>query len=284
MAKYIANKQINGKEVNDLKDFNGMGDAIWNFISSVYKAKWDFLHTDNNTNTLRTKISSKFTLRTTPIKNNNKKEIAKPVLVSIEKASPPPPLPAKSKTEINTILKYFKENKTTTNPSKLTKSYAQASKQTPSTSEILKIKESFPALNTNQIDWVNNIVKGNPKPKPHIQMTTKGPSRKQVIVPISIDNNNLFIKNSTAHVTNINRLLRNAKSEVAVDFIRSDPIGLVIVTNKVAIQSDLQIIDQYIKKSEDINELQVEEPRLPQSKSYLKIISIHFFPNGRTQE
>jgi len=115
-------------------------------------------------------------------------------------------------------------------------------------------------------------------------MTTKGPSRKQVIVPISIDNNNLFIKNSAAHVTNINRLLRNAKSEVAVDFIRSDPIGLVIVTNKVAIQSDLQIIDQYIKKSEDINELQVEEPRLSQSKSYLKIISILFFPNGRTQE
>ena len=43
--------------------------------------------------------------------------------------------------------------------------------------------------------------------------------------------------------------------EIAVDFIKSDPIGLVIVTNKVAIQSDLQIIDQYVKKSEDINEL-----------------------------
>ena len=282
MAKYIANKQVNGKEVNDLKNFNGMDNAICNFISLVYKAKWDALHTDNNTNTLRTKISSKFTLRTTSIKNNNKKETAKPVSISIEKAPPPPPLPAKSKTEINTILKYFKEKKTTMNPLKPTKLYTQASKQTPSTSKILKIKESFPALNANQIERVNNIVKGNPKPKPCIQMTTKGPSRKQVIVPISIDNNNLFIKNSAAHVTNINRLLRNAKSEVAVDFIRSDPIGLVIVTNKIAIQSDLQIIDQYIKKSEDINELQVEESHLPQSKSYLKIISIPFFPNGRT--
>ena len=79
---------------------------------------------------------------------------------------------------------------------------------------------------------------------------------------MSNDNNNSFIKNSTTHVTNINRLLRNAKSEVVVDFIRSDPIGLVIVTNKIAIQSNLQIIDQYIKKSEDINELQVEEPCL----------------------
>jgi len=167
---------------------------------------------------------------------------------------------------------------------KLTKSYAQALRQTTSTSEVLKIKESFPALNANQIDRVNNIIKGNPKPKPHIQMTTKGPSRKQVVVPMSNDNNNSFIKNSAFHVANINKLLRNAKSEVVVDFIRSNPIGLVIVTNKVASQSDLQIISQYIKKLEDINELQVKEPRLPQSKSYLKIIGIPFFPNGKTQD
>jgi len=115
-------------------------------------------------------------------------------------------------------------------------------------------------------------------------MTTKEPSRKQVIIPMSNNNNNSFIKNSATHVTNINRLLRNAKSEVVVDFIRSNPICLVIVTNKVAIQSDLQIIGQYIKKSEDINELQVEEPCFPQSKSYLKIIGILFFPNDKTQE
>jgi len=179
MVKYITNKQVNGKEVNDLKDFNGMGDAIWNFILSVYKAKWDALHMDNNTNTLRMKISSKFTLKATSSKNNNKKEIAKPVPVSIEKApSPPPLLPAKSKTEINTISKYFKGNKTMTNSTKLTKLYTQASKQTASTSKVLKIKESFLALNANQINRVNNIIKGNPKPKLHIQMTTKEPLRK----------------------------------------------------------------------------------------------------------
>ena len=115
-------------------------------------------------------------------------------------------------------------------------------------------------------------------------MTTKGSSRKQIIVPMSSDNSNTFMKNSFTHVSNLNRLLRNAKMEIAVDFIKSDPIGLVIVTNKVAIQSDLQIIDQYAKKSEDINELQAKEPRLPQSKSYLKITGIPYFSNGRTQE
>jgi len=169
ISKHIANKQVNGKEVNNLKDFDGMGDAIWNFISSVYKAKWDTLYMDNKTNTLRTKISSKFTPRVTTNRNNNKKEFAKPVPVFIKKAPPPPlPLPAKSKTEINTISKYFKSNKTTSNSIKPTKSYAQALRQTASTSKVLKIKESFPALNANQIKWVNNIVKGNPKPKPRI--------------------------------------------------------------------------------------------------------------------
>jgi len=100
---------------------------------------------------------------------------------------------------------------------------------------MLKIKKSFLALNAKQIDQVNNIVKGNQKPKPHIQMTTKELSRKQIIVPMSNNNNNAFMKNSVAHVANINRLLRNVKSEVAVDYIRSNPIGLSIVTNKVAL-------------------------------------------------
>ena len=43
LAIYILNKQVNGNAVNDLGDFDGMGDAIWNFISAVYGAKllWD---------------------------------------------------------------------------------------------------------------------------------------------------------------------------------------------------------------------------------------------------
>ena len=95
-------------------------------------------------------------------------------------------------------------------------------------------------------------------------MTTKGLSRKQIIVPMSIDNNNSFMKNLATHMMNINKLLRNAKSEILVDYIRSDPLGISIVTNKVSLQSDLQIIDQYMKNSEDINALQVNEPQLPQ--------------------
>ena len=46
LAKYIQGKQVNGNKINDLSEFDGMGDAIWNFISSVYESKWDTLFTD----------------------------------------------------------------------------------------------------------------------------------------------------------------------------------------------------------------------------------------------
>ena len=38
MAKYISNKQTKLSKANDLIDFNGIGDAVWNFISSIYKS------------------------------------------------------------------------------------------------------------------------------------------------------------------------------------------------------------------------------------------------------
>ena len=50
-------------------------------------------------------------------------------------------------------------------------------------------------------------------------MIIKGSSRKQVIIPMSCDNNNTFMKNSFLYVTNINRQLKNTKSEVLVDYI-----------------------------------------------------------------
>jgi len=284
MVKYITNKQVNSSHANDLKKFDSMGDAIWKFISSVYETKWDSLYTDNKTNTLRSKISAKFTPRSAPIRNNIKEKTHTPIPVSIKKVPPLPPLSAKTKSEVNRISKYFKPTSNKPNMDKPTISYAQASRQSPSTFDVLKIKESFPALNTSQIDRVNNIVKRNSKPKPRIQMTMKSPSRKQIIVPMSRDNSAAFLKNSSAHISNLNRLLGNAKTEVIVDFIRSDSIRLVIATNKVAVQSNLQIIDQYVKKSDDINKLQVEESCLSQSKSYLKITGILYFPNGKSQE
>ena len=290
MAKYIKGKQSDDNNINELKDLDGMGDAIWNFISSVYESRWDSLLTDQGTNSLRKKISAKFTPRIPHPTGNSKRDVPKPTPVTINKAPPLPPLPAKSKKEINTISKYFRKIDSSgnngINPSsnQTSKSYAQATNKSISTSEVLKIKEAFPALNANKVDQINSIVNGQSKPKPRIRTTTKGPSRKQIIVPMSSDNISSFIKNAPSNVANLNRELRNAKTDVLVDYIRSDSTGVVIITNKVAHQSDLSIIDRFVKNSTDINALQVEESRLPKSKSYLKILGIPYFPHDNSQE
>jgi len=223
MAKYITNKKVNPKSANKLKDLDGIGDAVWNFISSVYQFSWDSLYTDNKLKTLREKISAKFTPRIAPSPNSkNNKLVPKTVPVSINKVLPLP-LPAKSAKEVNTISKYFQNQKPLNDKSKdglkPARSYAQASKNNVSIAEVLKIKKTFPTLNMAKIDQVNNIVNGTSKPKPRIQTTTKGLSRKQVIIPMSKDNVDTFIKNSSLHVSNINRQFRNAKSEILVDYI-----------------------------------------------------------------
>ena len=289
MAKYIRNKKVNDVQANDITEFEGMGDTIWNFISLVYEAKWDFLYTDHSTRTLRSKISLKFTLRTPPAKSNGNKEIPKSNLVTINKAPLPlPPLSTKPKKGINTTPKYFQSknqlDKNKTPSGKLGKSYAQAIKPLVNTSDVLKIKEAFLSLNAKKIDQVNNIVNRQSKPRSHIKMTTKGPSRKQVIIPMSAENVLSFMKNSSTNVANINKQLRNVKTDILVDYIRSDSNEITIVMNKVAQPSDLTIIDQFVKNSSDLNALQVEEARLPKSKSYLKIIGISFYPHANSQE
>ena len=288
MAKYISNKKVNPKSSNDLNDFDGIGDTVWNFLSSVYQSSWDSLYTDNHSKSLREKILAKLTPRVVP--SSSSKTIKNPNPVTINKALLPPPLPAKTKKEVNIISKYFLPNKPSVNnnvngnSNNSSKSYAQTTKTSNNTLEVLKIKEMFSSLNAQKVDQVNNIVNGQAKPKPHIKMMTKGPSRKQVIISMSRENINSFMKSSSLHVANMNRLLCNAKSDILTDYIRADPIGITIITNKVSQQSDMAIINNYVKSLNDINSLQVDEPRLPKSKSYLKIIGIPFFLHANSQE
>ena len=121
----------------------------------------------------------------------------------------------------------------------------------------------FLSIGAKKIDQINKIIKELPKLKCQINMMTKGPLYKQVIFPISSNYRVKFMKNSAIHVANLNRNLKNSKSEVLVDFIRSDPVGITIVTNKVSQASDLITIENYVKNSESINLSQVDMPCLP---------------------
>ena len=94
MAKYIANKQVNLAKSNNLEDFKGIGETIWNLISLVYQSKWDSLIVGKNANFLKKKISDKLTPRIIPPANHNNKIADKSIPANIEKILPP--IPAKS--------------------------------------------------------------------------------------------------------------------------------------------------------------------------------------------
>ena len=85
IAKYITNKQVDSSKVNNLEDFIGIGKVVWNFISTVYKANWDTLHTDNNSTSLKRKIMAKFIPKIQPTMVKNNKAFSKLSPVSIEK-------------------------------------------------------------------------------------------------------------------------------------------------------------------------------------------------------
>ena len=134
----------------------------------------------------------------------------------------PPSIPAKLPKEVNEISKFFKKNPSFNVNKKL---YAQVSSNGSNSSstnmarETLKIKKAFPSLQNKKIEQIQKIISGVTDPKPHINMTTKGPLHKQVIIPMSLDNVNNFVKKSSIHVANINRALKNIKLDVMADFI-----------------------------------------------------------------
>ena len=107
-------------------------------------------------------------------------------------------------------------------------------------------------------------------------MTTKGLFQKQVIVLMNSENANKFIKKLSSYVTNINKVLKNIKSEVMANFIHIENSRLVIMTNKVVSALNLQTIEKYVKNMYNIKANRIESSRLSQSKSFLKIIGIPY--------
>ncbi len=78
------------------------------------------------------------------------------------------------------------------------------------------------------------------------------------------------------HVANINCALKTIKSNIIADFIRVDRKGIIITTNNISLGSDLQEIEKYVKNSLPFDVENISSLRLPQSKSYLKIVGIPY--------
>ena len=111
-----------------------------------------------------------------------------------------------------------------------------------------------------KIENIQKIINKDSKLKPRLNITTKRPLKKQVIVPINNDNIVKFMASSSDYITNINRMLKNIKSEIKTVYIHSETSGIVIVTDKVTSSLDHQTIEKYVKNSNQINLKNVETP------------------------
>jgi len=133
----------------------------------------------------------------------------------------------------------------------------------------------FPSLSVDEVGKmlkVKNKGKGNKKPR--INMTTRGPSRREVIIPITKPNTELIVNLAHIHISNINKCLKNSKSDIITDFIQTTNNGIVITTNKPANDINLSTIKKYLKNVKNVNPDSIEISCLPKSKLYMKIIGL----------
>ena len=91
---------------------------------------------------------------------------------------------------------------------------------------------------------------------------TKSLLRKQMIVLMSIINSERVIVKSNVYIANINRLLKEVKSNIFADYIHSNSKVIIIMTNKIAAILDLNIIEKYMKKLNKVNTVNVMSPKL----------------------
>ncbi|KAL9710067.1 hypothetical protein Ac2012v2_007129 [Leucoagaricus gongylophorus] len=200
-------------------------EKLWRLIDIIYTANWDTVPFSKDKNlTIRKCIgdriipyymqnqpsteSSNTTMTNTPSPLPST-EVAPPPTISIPRAPPPPNKNDESTTKKDPKLLNLK------------KSYVQASKSNLSRIEdIVRVKEAFPALSADEVGKVFKIKnsRGDNR-KPKINMTTRGPSRKEVIIPMAKYIAELMINSAHNHITNINKCLRNSKSDIVTDFI-----------------------------------------------------------------
>ena len=93
---------------------------------------------------------------------------------------------------------------------------------------------------------------------------------------MNIEHTKYFIRESSSHVTNINRALKNIKLNIMADFIQTNIKGVIISTNNIMSLLDLQEIEKYVKSTLCAVADQIDSPKLLQLKSYLKIVGIPY--------
>ena len=233
----------------------------WTLIFSIYKSSWDKLKTKNQNLSFYQCIAVQFSknnISSAPKSNikKDKDQISKEAEVSrvllLVSSRPSKSNLAKSKFYQNRISKLLDNQNNNNNNNNNKCLYDQT--LLANIKEIVKIKDSFPQLSSKKIEKIHNTINKLKKKKPHINIITKGLSRKQVIIPMSNANSVKFLVSSGENITNINRELKNIKSDILAKFIQINQCGIIITTNKAAVPSDLRATERYIKNIKNIKQ------------------------------
>ena len=142
----------------------------------------------------------------------------------------------------------------TSQPSNMKKSYVQASKSNLlRIKNIVWVKKVFPALLVDEVGKVLKI-KNNREDnkKPRINMMTREPSRKEVIILMVKHIAELIVNSAHIYITNVNKCLKNSKSDIITDFIRSTNNEIIITINKPANNLNLSTIEKYLKNIQNV--------------------------------
>ena len=226
MANYIRSRKVKLGSINNIPQLKGFGEAVWNFISSIYKSSWDTIDTDNNNNSFRNRVANKFTLKVLKVKTSSNTGSSKNKIVEIVKL--PPSIPVHPSKEVLEKSRFFGKGKKPMSMYKVSQRKLYAQVAGPSVLDILKLKENYPICQQKRLKVFRKS-----------SMTTIILSYKQIIVPIGKENANKFMASSSNYIANINKVFKNIKLDIIADYVQQEPIGVVIVTNKVALPSDL---------------------------------------------
>ncbi|KAF5347006.1 hypothetical protein D9756_011009 [Leucocoprinus leucothites] len=134
-------------------------------------------------------------------------------------------------------------------------------------------KASFGSAQSQAPELTSTTSAIRAKPK----MTTHGPTRRQVLIPFEGNIIADRIKDFNKASEFCNRGLTAAQSKLRVESVRESYNGISIATSGVATSADLETIKSWLKKAWQLGDAIPVEPRLPQSKSFLKIVGVPYW-------
>ena len=103
------------------------------------------------------------------------------------------------------------------------------------------------------------------------------PTKYQVLILLNSATAETVVANAALAVEFCNKSLVDAHSKLRVESMYKVWDGVFMSTNSVAFIAELEVIKQWLKKTAGLGEITEVEPRLPQSKSFLKIFFFFFF-------